>query len=459
MSIKEKAIEVLFDDDKNNTSRGPNILLPSNRWTRYHQLEHEYIHADSIDSVFKNTIGLDLSRWISCVTDFGYGDISCNLNYWLWLNELRPIKIKILVDDTHYKKSFDNKETTIDKIEYLIHKQWQSNIEYQYVKIRRSFGNILRTYKSAFRGKSLMKHTDRNYRRMWAKYVPVNLEQYWFVPLSMQMEWFPSKSQWVRPKEKSVVIYRYSPPKDWNLIDNYSFANIGDKMISQDKKEVDAYWSSLEKALKKAGYNLEYLTYSMTPNQLFTKISKATMLVSSRGGFSYLAQHIGTPTVTIFPPRSMVLHRDYSAQHCQFHNKAIRLFDPIHIADVDIDDLSTRSTIQKSNAYWKVINYNTLEKMQKLESDVDSFNSHTAVVYKEAQLKDANKATKADLSNILPIKKKVEVELQAENAEDELVESFAQEAPIKKSIKEALTKVKPKNKPKKKASKKTRGKK
>ena len=202
----------------------------------------------------------------------------------------------------------------------------------------------------------------------------------------------------------------------------------------------------------------------MTPNQLFTKISKATMLVSSRGGFSYLAQHIGTPTVTIFPPRSMVLHRDYSAQHCQFHNKAIRLFEPTHIADVDIDDLSTRSTMQKSIAYWKVTNYNNLEKMQKLESDVDSFNSHTAVVYKEALIKDANKATKADLSNILPIKKKIEVELQAENAEDEISGSFSQEAPIKKApvkkvIKEALTKAKPKIKPKKKVSKKARGKK
>jgi len=183
------------------------------------------------------------------------------------------------------------------------------------------------------------------------------------------------------------------------------------------------------------------------------------MLVSSRGGFSYLAQHIGTPTVTVFPPRSMILHRDYSAQHCQFHNKSIRLFEPNHIAEVDIDDLSTRNTMQKANAYHKVTNYNTLEKMQKLESDIDSFNSHTAIVYKEAQLKDAKKSTKSDVDNILPIKKKVEIELQAENAEDEPVGSLAQEAPIKKSIKEALTKVKPKNKPKKKASKKTRGKK
>ena len=88
MSIKKKAIEVLFDDDK--------ILLPSNRWPPYHHLEHEYIHTTSIDSVFKNTICLELSRWINCVTDFGYGDISCNLNYWLWLNELRPFIIKIL---------------------------------------------------------------------------------------------------------------------------------------------------------------------------------------------------------------------------------------------------------------------------------------------------------------------------------------------------------------------------
>ena len=183
MSLKDQAQDVLIKDGI--------ILLPNNRWAPYQQLEHEYIHNNSIDSVFKNTIELNLDKWINCVTDYGYGDITCNLNYWLWMNELRPIKIKILVDETHYNKEFGNKETTIDKIDFYIREFCGSNIEYQYSTIRRGFGNLLRTYKSAFRGKSLMKHTEKTFRSMWHKYVPVNLEQYWFVPLSMQMEWYP----------------------------------------------------------------------------------------------------------------------------------------------------------------------------------------------------------------------------------------------------------------------------
>ena len=433
MLLKEKAIKVLFEDGR--------ILLPSNRWTPYAQLEHEYIHENSIDSVFRNTIGLDLSKWISCLVDYGYGDMTCNLNYWLWMNEIRPIKIKILIDDTHEKKGFSNKETTIDKIEYLIHKQWQSNIEYKYIKIRRSFGNLLRTYKSAFRGKSIMKHTDRNYRRMWNKYVPVNLEQYWYTPLSMQLEWFPTKSQWQMPKDKNVVMYRYSPPKDWDLITNYSFQNIGDKMISQDVKVVNKYWSDLAKALKKEKYNVEYLDYTMTPNQLFTKISKATMLISSRGGFSYLAQHIGTPTVTIFPPSDMVLNRNYHGQHIQFHNRSIRLFEPEHIAKVEIEELAKRSTLEKASAFWKQTVYNTLEKMQKLENDVQSFNSATARVYREALRKDANVPVKENVKKIVPA---AEVK-EAEEWEGKQV---------KASIKKALT-----SKKKKTTTKKARGKK
>jgi len=432
MSLKKKSIEVLFEDGR--------ILLPNNRWTPYHQLEHEYIHENSIDSVFRNTVNLELSKWVSVLVDYGYGDIVCNLNYWLWLNEIRPIKIKILIDNTHDKKGFNNKETTRDKIEYLIHKQWQSNIEYKYVTIRRSFGNMLRTYKSAFRGKGLMKHCDKTYRAMWYKYVPVNLEQYWFTPLSMQLEWYPTKSQWEEnihkdPKKKSAVLYRYSPPRDWDLITNYSFANIGDKMISQDEKVVNKYWTNLEKALKKEGYAIEYLDYTMTPNQLFTKISKATMLISSRGGFSYLAQHIGTPTVTIFPPANTILNRNYAGQHIQFHNRSIKLFEPEHIAKVEIDELSKRSTLEKSTAYWKQTVYNTLEKMQKLEDDVSSFSHHTSKVYREALQKDANEQPKEDLSKILPT-------IQSKENED------WEGKTVKATIKKALTK-KPKKSKKK----------
>ena len=386
MLLKEKAIKVLFEDGR--------ILLPSNRWTPYAQLEHEYIHENSIDSVFRNTIGLDLSKWISCLVDYGYGDMTCNLNYWLWMNEIRPIKIKILIDDTHEKKGFSNKETTIDKIEYLIHKQWQSNIEYKYIKIRRSFGNLLRTYKSAFRGKSIMKHTDRNYRRMWNKYVPVNLEQYWYTPLSMQLEWFPTKSQWQMPKDKNVVMYRYSPPKDWDLITNYSFQNIGDKMISQDVKVVNKYWSDLEKALKKEKYNVEYLDYTMTPKQLIDSISKCTYLISSRGGFSYLAQLIGTPSVIIFPPANMIPERDYTPQSIQFHQKTMKLFDPKEIANVDIDKLASQNTMQKTNLWHKKKTYRTLESMQKLEKDVNRFQEEIVNVYIEA-LKQDNENEKA----------------------------------------------------------------
>ena len=44
----ETATKVLFD--------GGRILLPTNRWAKYHQLEHELFHHNSIDSVFLNEL-------------------------------------------------------------------------------------------------------------------------------------------------------------------------------------------------------------------------------------------------------------------------------------------------------------------------------------------------------------------------------------------------------------------
>tara|TARA_A100001201_G_C4067329_1_gene194592 strand:- start:19 stop:1245 length:1227 start_codon:yes stop_codon:yes gene_type:complete len=377
MSLKDQAIKVLIEEGK--------ILLPNNRWVPYQQLEHEYYHHNNVDAAFIDSINLKLDKWISVIVDYGYGDITCNLNYWLWLNEIRPVKLKILVDETHYTKEFYNKESTIDKVDYFIKEQCQSNIEYMYTKIERPFGNLLRSYKSAFRGTGFMRHTTKTYRNMWHKYVPVNLEQYWFVPLSMQLEWFPVKSSWKKPKEKVASLYRYQPPKDWSLIDNYSFANIGDKMISQDEKEVNKYWKDLETALKKEGYKVEYLTYKMSPKQLFTKLSKSTIHISSRGGFAYLAQHVGTPTVTIFPPKEMVLGKNYHGQHVQFHNRSARLFDPSEIAKIDIDELAESSSIEKSLAFYRKMNYNTLEKMQRLEKDVQSFEQATAKAYNSSR--------------------------------------------------------------------------
>ena len=75
---KETAIKVLFEENR--------MLLPTNRWAKYHQLEHELYHHNSIDSVFLNELNVDLSKMVSLITDYGYGDIVCNMNYWLWLN-------------------------------------------------------------------------------------------------------------------------------------------------------------------------------------------------------------------------------------------------------------------------------------------------------------------------------------------------------------------------------------
>ncbi len=376
---KETAIKVLFEDNR--------ILLPNFRWANYHQLDHEYYHSNNIDSVFKNELNMDLSKRVSIITDYGYGDIVCNMNYWMWMNEIRPIKLKILYDETHEKKGFSNKETTLDKVNFMV-KEWGSDIEYDFVKIRRSYGNILRTYKSALRGKDLFSHIDRNHRNMWYKHVPINMEQYSFVPLSTQMEWYPTKTQWKRPKKDSVCIYKYSPPINWDLISNNSFANIGDKMISQDKKVVSKYWSDLEKALKKSKRSIEYLDYTMTPKQLVDKISSCSYLISSRGGFAYLAQLIGTPTVIVFPPAHTVPERDYTPQSIQFHQKTMKLFDPTEIATVDIDELEKQDTMEKTRLMHKKKKYPNLESMQKLEKDTKNFEQEIVHVYREAILKD-----------------------------------------------------------------------
>ena len=53
---KETAIKVLFEENR--------MLLPTNRWAKYHQLEHELYHHNNIDSVFKNQLNVDLSKII-----------------------------------------------------------------------------------------------------------------------------------------------------------------------------------------------------------------------------------------------------------------------------------------------------------------------------------------------------------------------------------------------------------
>ena len=65
------------------------------------------------------------------------------------------------------------------------------------------------------------------------------------------------------------------------------------------------------------------------------------------------------------------------------------MFDPVEISKVDIDSLVERSTLEKSVAFYKRINYNTLEKMQRLEKDVQGFNSETAKRYRRELQKDA----------------------------------------------------------------------
>ena len=424
---KETSINVLFNGFAG--AQPSRILLPTNRWARYHQLEHELYHHNSIDSVFKNELNVDLSKMVSIITDYGYGDIVCNMNYWLWLNEIRPVRLKILYDETHETKEFNNKESTLAKIEYMV-EEWGSDIEYKFTKIRRSFGNILRTYKSALKGKELFSHITRTSRNMWYRYVPINMEQYVFSPLSTQMEWFPTKTQWKRPKKDSVCIYKYSPPIGWDLISKGSFANIGDKMISRDEKVVNKYWNDLEKALKKSNRSIKYLDYTMTPKQLFTAISNCSYLISSRGGFSYLAQLVGTPTVIIFPPREMTPERDYNPQSVQFHQKTMKLFDPTEIATVDIDELSAQNTMRKTEALHKKKEYPTLESMQKLEKDVQHFQDEIVHVFREAQMKDADKAK--------PVKELPDVDILP--IPPPPVEKKPVKKPAKKAVKKAAKK-------------------
>jgi hypothetical protein len=157
MSIKEKAIEVLFDDDKNNTSRGPNILLPSNRWTRYHQLEHEYIDSTSIDSVFVNTIGLDLSKWISCVTDFGYGDISCKTGAKTYVKKLDSTFIKINGSRTTKHKTIEEKKKffAIKKEDVYFclarnKKEWEFGQKKYYLSIFKTLNHAKLEWKETF---------------------------------------------------------------------------------------------------------------------------------------------------------------------------------------------------------------------------------------------------------------------------------------------------------------------
>ena len=427
---KETAIKVLFEENR--------MLLPTNRWAKYHQLEHELYHHNSIDSVFLNELNVDLSKMVSLITDYGYGDIVCNMNYWLWLNEIRPIRLKILYDETHETKGFNNKESTLAKIEYMV-KEWDSDIEYKFTKIRRSFGNILRTYKSALKGKNLFAHIDRTHRNMWYKYVPTNMEQYVFSPLSTQMEWYPTKTQWKRPKKDSVCIYKYSPPIGWDLISQNSFENIGDKMISRDEKVVTTYWNDLEKALKKSKRSIEYLDYTMTPKQLFTAISNCSYLISSRGGFAYLAQLIGTPTVIVFPPADMIPERNYTPQSVQFHQKTMKLFYPTEIATVDIEELSAQNTMQKTTTYHKKKEYPTLESMQRLKQDATNFQDEIVNVYREAQKKDADETNQ--------VKEKIEVLIPPAEAKKSVkkvakkpVKKVVKKQPVKAAISKALKK-------------------
>ena len=278
---------------------------------------------------------------------------------------------------------------------------------------------------------------------MWYRYVPINMEQYVFSPLSTQMEWFPTKTQWKRPKKDSVCIYKYSPPIGWDLISKGSFANIGDKMISRDEKVVNKYWNDLEKALKKSNRSIKYLDYTMTPKQLFTAISNCSYLISSRGGFSYLAQLIGTPTVIIFPPREMTPERDYNPQSVQFHQKTMKLFDPTEIATVDIEELSAQNTMRKTEALHKKKEYPTLESMQKLEKDVQHFQDEIVHVFREAQMKDADKAKPVEELpdiDILPILPPVEKKPEKKSVKKAVKK--AAKKPVKAVISKALKKKK-----------------
>ena len=164
----------------------------------------------------------------------------------------------------------------------------------------------------------------------------------------------------------------------------------------------------------------------MTPKQLFTAISNCSYLISSRGGFSYLAQLIGTPTVIIFPPRDMVPERNYHPQSVQFHQKTMKLFDPTEISTVDIEELSAQNTMRKTTSYHKKKEYPTLESMQKLEKDTQHFQDEIVNVYKEAQKKDADEAK--------PVKKPVKEKI------DFLIPPAEAKKVAKKPVKAAISK-------------------
>ena len=91
------------------------------------------------------------------------------------------------------------------------------------------------------------------------------------------------------------------------------------------------------------------------------------------------------------------------------------------------------------------------EKVSKLEKDVESFNSATSKVYREALRKDVNETPNKDLSKILPI---IHDNRPARNIIQSKENEDWEGKTVKSSIKKALTK-----KPKKKSVKKTSGKK
>ena len=95
----------LISQDENGK---PIFCLPNNRWVHYHELEHEKWHRNSFKALLLDHYELDIDKEISTIVDFGYGDILCNLNYFVWLNEITPIRLEIIIDPSHREKSFKN---------------------------------------------------------------------------------------------------------------------------------------------------------------------------------------------------------------------------------------------------------------------------------------------------------------------------------------------------------------
>jgi len=180
----------------------------------------------------------------------------------------------------------------------------------------------------------------------------------------------------------------------------------------------------------------------MTPKQLFTAISNCSYLISSRGGFAYLAQLIGTPTVIVFPPADMIPERNYTPQSVQFHQKTMKLFYPTEIATVDIEELSAQNTMQKTTSYHKKKEYPTLESMQRLKQDATNFQDEIVNVYREAQKKDAEARPqnqvkeKVDILIPPPAEAKKPVKKVAKKP----VKKVAKKQPVKAAISKALKK-------------------